>query len=103
VPGTGLFDVIASAQTFSPRLVYTAGPSRRISIKSAAFQLYFFTFNTCSMRVCVLRDGGMELRSSSRAMPQGLDQRSNKKEVMPKIARRLGSDAIQSRRRLLDP
>jgi len=46
---------------------------------------------------------GMVARKStaethSRATPQGLDQKS-KMEVMPKMARRRGSDARQSRRR----
>jgi len=37
--------------------------------------------------------------TNSRAMPQGLDQRSKMEEVVPKMARRRGSDAGQSRRR----
>jgi len=44
--------------------------------------------------------GGTPRRPNSRATPQGLDQRS-KMEVVPKIARRKGSDAGQSRRRLV--
>jgi len=48
------------------------------------------------------KDGGVEelhLRPNSRATPQVLDQRLKIKEVVPKMARRRGSDAGQSRRR----
>jgi len=38
-------------------------------------------------------------RPNSRGTPQGLDQRSKMKEVVPKMARRRGSGAGQSRRR----
>jgi len=43
--------------------------------------------------------GGTTRRPSSRATPQGLDQRSKMEEVVPKMARRRGSDAGQSRKR----
>jgi len=43
--------------------------------------------------------GGTLRRLKSRATPQGLDQRSKMEEVVPKMARRRGTDAGQSRRR----
>jgi len=42
---------------------------------------------------------GTPRKPNSRASPQGLDQRSKMDEVVPKMARRRGSDAGQSRRR----
>jgi len=44
------------------------------------------------------RDGGVKelpRRPNSRATPQGMDQRSKMEEVVPKMARRRGSDAGQ--------
>jgi len=38
-------------------------------------------------------------RPNSRATPQGLDQMSKMEEVVPKMARRRGLDAEQSRRK----
>jgi len=38
-------------------------------------------------------------KPNSRTTPQGLDQRSKMEEVVPKIARRRGSDTEQARRR----
>jgi len=43
------------------------------------------------------RDGGVE-ELHGEATPQGLDQRSKTEEVVPKMARRRGSDAGQLRR-----
>jgi len=40
-----------------------------------------------------------ETQQSGQAPSQGLDQRSKMEEVMPKIARRRGSDAGQSKKR----
>jgi len=45
------------------------------------------------------RHGGTPWRSNSRATHKGLDQRSKIEEVVPKMARRRGSDAEQSRKR----
>jgi len=47
--------------------------------------------------------GGTPRRPSSRATPQGLNQRSKMEEVVPMMARRRGSDAGQSRRGELYP
>jgi len=43
---------------------------------------------------------GTLLRSNSRAMPQGLDQRSKMEEVVPKMARRRGSNSAPTSCRL---
>jgi len=43
--------------------------------------------------------GGTPRRPNSRARPQGLDLRLKMEEVVPKMARRRGSDAGESRRR----
>jgi len=43
--------------------------------------------------------GGTPLRPNSQATPQSLDQRSKMKDVVPKMARRRGSEAGQSKRR----
>jgi len=43
--------------------------------------------------------GGTPWRPNSRATPHGLDKSSKMEEVVPKMARRRGSDAGLSRRR----
>jgi len=42
---------------------------------------------------------GTPQRPNSRATPQGMEKRSKMEEVVLKMARRIGSDAGQSRRR----
>jgi len=43
--------------------------------------------------------GGISRKPNSRATPQSLDPKSKMEEVMPKMARRRGSDARQSKKR----